>query len=116
MRVLSRLFCHCETIAINASSSRTPSAVIRRCFCHTAMEAAKSLVPGSLSVPIVLLINRSYRYQPRCCLPPKVHVSSLRNAALAVAAVAKAAVLRVDELLVIREVVVTEVFSAGRGD
>src|SRR5690349_20963037 len=114
MRLLSRLFCHCETIAINASSLRTPSAVIPRCFCHAAMEAAKSLVPGSLSVSRVLPINRSYRYQPRCCLPPKVQVSSLRNAALAVAAVAKADVLGTGAVVAI--LVAAEVFCAGRGD
>src|SRR6185437_9634854 len=103
MRLLSRLFCHCETIAISASSFKTPSAVIPRRFCHAAMAAAKSLVPGSLGVSRVLPINGSYRYQPRCCLPPKVQVSSLRNAALEAAAVAKAVVLRLGELLVTRE-------------
>src|SRR6476660_2142036 len=85
-----------------------PSALMPRRFCHEAMEAAKSLVIGSCLELRVFPIRRSYRYQPRCCLPPKVQVRSLRSVTFVVAAIANA-----EET---EDVLTADVFLTVRGD
>src|ERR1044072_339679 len=87
-----------------------PSALMPRRFCHDATEAAKSVVIGSCLVSRVFPIRRSYRYQPRCCLPPKVQARSLRSVTFVVAAAANAEVAAVDVVLT------ADVFLTGRGD
>src|SRR5215217_6424042 len=84
-----------------------PSALMPRFFCHDAMDAAKSLVVGSCLLLRVFPIKRSYRYQPRCCLPPNVQASSLRRVTFIVAAAANDAT---------DDAVTAEVFLVGRGD
>src|SRR5690349_21011663 len=47
-----------------------------RFFCHLVTASAKSSVVGACFVSSVFASSSSYRYQPRCCLPPKVQPSS----------------------------------------
>src|SRR5215471_9904246 len=81
-----RLACHWATKAINEFSSSTPLGLKPLVFCQPEIDPAKSVVAGSYELLSVCPISRSYKYQPCCCLLPKVQVRSFLSSAFCAAA------------------------------
>src|SRR6185503_12954600 len=88
------------------------------CFCQSAMAPAKLGEDASKPILNVWLMSESYKYQPCCCLLPKVQVRSVRSEIFCIDASANDAMGRAALAFGTKTVGFTNdsVFCGGAGD